>query len=286
MPLSPTECLVSTDWLERHLTDPDLRILDSSWHMPAENRDARAEFAAQNIPGAQFFDTDAIADQSIPLPHMVPAAAQFAEQVAALGIGNDSCVVVYDNSGVLSAARARWLLRAMGVPRVAVLDGGLRKWLAEGRPVASSPQEPKPGRLTARLDRSRVRNADQVLQGLGDPDIQIVDARAPGRFEGTVPEPRPGLRSGHIPGSRNVCFKEVLNDDGTLKSPAELRQAFEAAGVELTKPVITTCGSGITASVLALALELLGHDDVAVYDGSWSEWGQRDDLPIETGEDG
>lgn len=284
MPLSPDDILVSTDWLEKHLDDPDLRILDGSWHLPTETRDARAEFEAQHIPGAQFFDIDAISDTSSPLPHMVPDAEQFAAQVAALGIGAENSIVVYDDSGVWSAARVWWLLRAMGLTRVAVLDGGLRKWRAEGRATSATASKPRPATLTVRMDESRVRDAGQVLQATQDPDIQIIDARAPERFRGEVPEPRAGLRSGHIPGSRNVCFKALLNEDGTLKPDAELKQVFEEAGVDLKKPVITSCGSGVTASVLCLALEKLGHHDLSVYDGSWTEWGQNEDLPIETGE--
>jgi thiosulfate/3-mercaptopyruvate sulfurtransferase len=284
MSLTPSDILVTTDWLAQHLGNPGLRILDGSWHMPAEGRDARSEFSAAHIPGAQFFDIDAISDTASPLPHMVPDAAQFAAQVSALGIGNDDAVVVYDNSDLLSAARVWWLLRAMGLTRVAVLDGGLPKWLAEGRPVASGAEPPRTGRLTAAMDLTRVRDAAQVLKASADPDIQVIDARAPARFRGEVPEPRAGLRSGHIPGSRNVFFKAVLNDDGTLKSAPELRKVFEDAGVDLDKPAITSCGSGVTASVLYLALELLGHRDVAIYDGSWSEWGQNAELPIATGE--
>jgi thiosulfate/3-mercaptopyruvate sulfurtransferase len=284
MPLSPDDILVSTDWLARHLDDSDLRILDGSWHLPTENRDARAEFEAQHIPGAQFFDIDAISDTSSPLPHMVPDADQFATQVAELGIGAENSVVVYDNSGVWSAARVRWLLRAMGLTRVAVLDGGLQKWLAEGRATTADTAKPQLATLTAHMDQSRVRDAAEVLQATQDPDIQIVDARAPERFRGEVPEPRAGLRAGHIPGSRNVFFKALLNDDGTLKPDTDLRQVFEQAGVDLEKPVIASCGSGVTASVLCLALEKIGHRDLSVYDGSWTEWGQNEEFPIETGE--
>ena len=283
MPLSPADILVTTDWLARHIDNPGLRILDGSWHLPTDPRDARAEYEAQHIPGAQFFDIDAISDTSSPLPHMVPDADQFAAQVAALGISAENSVVVYDHSGLWSAARVWWLLRAMGIPRVAVLDGGLRKWLAEGRSTTESSATPKPATLTARMDQSLVRDAAQVLRATQDPDIQIVDARAPERFRGEVPEPRAGLRSGHIPGSRNVCYKALLGEDGTLKPDAQLKQAFEEADVDLKKPIITTCGSGVTASVLYLALEKLGHHDLAIYDGSWTEWGQKQELPIETG---
>lgn len=283
MPLTPADFLVTTDWLERHLDDPALRILDGSWHMPADNRDPGAEFRSCHIPQAQFFDIDATSDQSSDLPHMVPDAGQFARQVAALGIGQDNAVVVYDTQGLFSAARVWWLLRAMGISNVAVLEGGLPKWMAEGRVVATVPETPRPATLTARMDERRVRSAEQVLQSTRDDGTQIVDARAPARFRGEVPEPRAGLRSGHIPGSRNVFFKALLTDDGTLKSDDELRAVFEEAGVDLNKPVITSCGSGVTAAVLALALEKLGHRDVAIYDGSWTEWGQNRELPIETG---
>lgn len=283
MPLSPADILITTDWLAQHLDHPNLRILDASWHMPADKRDPGAEFRTCHIPRAQFFDIDATSDQSSDLPHMVPDADQFARQVAALGIGQDNCVVVYDTQGIFSAARVWWLLRAMGITNVAVLEGGLPKWMAEGRVVATAPVAPQAATLSTRMDHNRMRNADQVLQASRDPDIQIVDARAPARFRGEVPEPREGLRSGHIPGSRNVFFKALLNDDGTLKSEAGLRKVFEQAGVDLDKPIITTCGSGVTASVLYLALEKLGHRDIAVYDGSWAEWGQAKELPIETG---
>lgn len=285
MPLTPDDILVTTDWLSRHLDHPDLRILDGSWHMPADKRDAGAEFRSRHIPRAQFFDIDATSDQSSDLPHMVPDAAQFAKQIAALGIGQDDSVVVYDTQGLFSAARVWWLLRAMGITNVAVLEGGLPKWLAEGRVVATAPLSVAvPAKLTVRMDESRVRDAGQVLRAIGDAGTQIVDARAPERFRGEVPEPRAGLRSGHIPGSRNVFFKALLKDDGTLKSDADLRAVFEDAGVDLNKPVITSCGSGVTAAVLTLALEKLGHRDVALYDGSWTEWGQNRELPIETGE--
>lgn len=283
MPLSPADILITTDWLAQHLDHPNLRILDASWHMPADKRDPGAEFRTCHIPRAQFFDIDATSDQSSDLPHMVPDADQFARQVAALGIGQDNCVAVYDTQGIFSAARVWWLLRAMGITNVAVLEGGLPKWMAEGRVVATAPVAPQAATLSTRMDHNRMRNADQVLQASRDPDIQIVDARAPARFRGEVPEPREGLRSGHIPGSRNVFFKALLNDDGTLKSEAGLRKVFEQAGVDLDKPIITTCGSGVTASVLYLALEKLGHRDIAVYDGSWAEWGQAKELPIETG---
>ena len=283
MPLTPQDIVVTTDWLDQHRSDPDLRILDGTWHLPTQNRDAVAEYASAHIPGAQFFDIDGIADRSIPLPHMVPSVEQFQEQVSALGIGNDAAVVVYDNSTMLSSARVWWLLRAMGLTRVAVLDGGLPKWLAEGREVASGVSVAKPATLTAMLDADRVKDKDQVLAATSDPNIQIVDARPEPRFRGEAPEPRAGLRSGHIPGSFSVFYRKLMNDDGTLKSDDQLRAAFESAGVDLERPIITTCGSGVTASVLYLALEKIGHDNLSLYDGSWAEWGQNDDLPLQTG---
>lgn len=283
MPLTRNQNVVDTNWLSQYLDHPNLRILDGSWHLPNEKRDAAAEYAARHIPNAQFFDIDDIADATSNLPHMVPPADQFAKQLGALGIGTDNSVVVYDNSVLLSSARVWWLLRSMGIQNVAVLDGGLPKWVAEGRVVATIPKPPVPADLVAQMDLTRVRNAGQVLAAIDDPEIQIVDARPPARFRGEATEPRAGMRVGHMPGAANVFFRSLLNDDGTLKSDAELRSVFETAGVDLTRPVITTCGSGVTASVLYLALEKIGHSDVALYDGSWTEWGQKHDLPIETG---
>jgi thiosulfate/3-mercaptopyruvate sulfurtransferase len=249
--------------------------------MPHLGRDARAEFAAAHLPGAVFFDIDAIADRTTSLPHMLPPAAQFAEQVGALGIGSGDLVVAYDTRGVVSAARIWWTLRAMGHDRVTVLDGGLPKWKAEGRPLESGEPHPKPRRFRARLRPSLVRALDEMRANVETPREQVLDARSRGRFAGTEPEPRAGLRGGHIPGSLNLPYDTLYRPDGTLLSAGELRDRFGASGLDLGRPVATSCGSGVTASVLALGLHLAGRPDAAVYDGSWSEWGGRDDTPIE-----
>jgi thiosulfate/3-mercaptopyruvate sulfurtransferase len=274
--------VVTTEWLAKNLGDPDIRILDATWHMPQLKRDARAEFETAHIPGAAFFDIDAIADHTTSLPHMLPGAADFAAAVGALGIGNTDRVVVYDVRGVVSAARAWWTFRAFGHDAVTVLDGGLRKWRAEGRPVESGAAALPPRSFTARLRPELVRDVEAMRANLASRASQVLDARSAGRFAGTEPEPRAGLRGGHIPGSLNLPYETLYRPDGTLKPPDELRGAVVAAGVDLDRPIVTTCGSGVTASVLALALYLIGRRDVAVYDGSWSEWGGRSDTPVET----
>ncbi|TBN42644.1 3-mercaptopyruvate sulfurtransferase [Paracoccus subflavus] len=276
--------LVSTAWLAARLDDPDLRLVDASWHMPAAGRDARAEYEAAHITGAVFFDIEAISDPSSPLPHMAPSAKDFATAVQGLGIGDGHQVVVYDHSDVRSAARVWWTFRLMGKTNVAVLDGGFGKWRAEGRPVSNVAPVVQPARFTPRPQPDRLRDRTQVAQASAAGDPPIVDARAAGRFRGETPEPRPGLRSGHIPGARNLPFDRLLNADGTMKAPDFLRAEFEAAGVDLEKPVITSCGSGITAAVLSLALDRIGHRNHALYDGSWTEWGSLPDLPIATGD--
>jgi thiosulfate/3-mercaptopyruvate sulfurtransferase len=273
--------VVTTEWLSKHLGEPDLRIVDGTWHMPQLGRDARAEFAATHLPGAVFFDIDAIADRGTTLPHMLPSPEEFGAAVGALGIGSGDRVVVYDVRGVVSAARVWWTFRAFGHDAVAVLDGGLKKWRAEGRPVESGLPSPARRTFTARRRAELVRDLDAMRANLGSRSAQVLDARSAGRFTGTEPEPRAGLRGGHIPGSLNLPYETLYRPDGTLKPPDELAAAVHTAGVDLGRPIVTTCGSGVTASVLALALYLLGRPDVAVYDGSWSEWGGRADTPVE-----
>jgi thiosulfate/3-mercaptopyruvate sulfurtransferase len=276
--------LVSTEWLAAHLKDPDLRVLDGSWHMPATGRDGRAEYEAAHIPGARFFDIDDIADARSDLPHMAPPMEKFMSRLRAMGVGDGHQVVVYDTHGLMSAARVWWLFRLMGKENVAVLDGGFPKWQAEGRDVEDLPPVLRDRHMTVRRQNQLVKDVTQVSAASKLGDHEIIDARGPGRFAGTEPEPRAGLRSGHIPGAKNVPFPTLLNPDQTMKSPDELRVVFESAGVDLSKPAITSCGSGVTACVLALALERAGKHDWAVYDGSWSEWGAFPTLPVATGE--
>lgn len=276
--------LVSTEWLAKHLKDPDMRVLDASSYLPDSGRDALAEYHAAHIPGARFFDIDEISDARSDLPHMAPPSEKFMSRMRAMGVGDGHQVVVYDCAGIMSAPRVWWLFRLMGQENVAVLDGGLPKWVAEDRPTEDMPPIARDRHMTVRVQNKLVRDVTQVAQAskLGDP--QIVDARSAERFRGEAPEPREGLRPGHIPGSRNVPFGDLLNADQTLKSPDETRAVFEAAGVDLAKPVITTCGSGITAAVLSLALERLGHNDWSLYDGSWAEWGKFPTVPVAVGD--
>lgn len=273
------DLLVSTDWLAAELGAPDLRLLDATGFLPSSGRDARAEYEAAHIPGAARFDIDAISDPESPLPHMLPSEHLFASRVRALGIGDASRIVVYDNSPLHSAFRAWWMLKTFGARHVAVLDGGLQKWTAEGRPVESGVPEPARGHFTPVLDEATVADKALVADVVGDPLHQILDARSAARFAGEEAEPRAGLASGHIPGSRNLPQGQLFNPDNTMKRGDNLRAAFEGAGVDLDRPLITTCGSGVTAAVLLFGARLLGKDDVRLYDGSWSEWGADPETP-------
>ncbi|MGK7753286.1 MULTISPECIES: 3-mercaptopyruvate sulfurtransferase [unclassified Roseovarius] len=276
--------LVSTDWLAAHLGDPDLRVLDATYFLPGVERDARAEYDQAHIPGARFFDIDDISDHRSDLPHMAPPVEKFMSRMRQMGVGDGHQVVVYDTHGLFSAARVWWLFRLMGQTDVAVLDGGLPKWLAEGRPTEDLPPMIRDRHMTVRREAHRVKDVTQVAAASKLGDYTILDARAPGRFRGDEPEPRKGLRAGHIPNSRNVPYSTLLNDDATMKSPDELRAIFDAAGADLTRPVITSCGSGVTAAVINLALERIGKTDHALYDGSWTEWGAFPTVSVATGE--
>ncbi len=273
--------LVSTDWMHAHLGAPDIVILDASWHMPATKRDPRAEFLSRHIPGAQFFDIDGTSDPATTLPHMLPTPAKFASDVKKLGVGDGKKIICYDVAGLFSAARCWWMFKVFGHDDVAVLDGGLPKWLAEGRAVAEgAAHRPQERHFTPRLRASMVRSLDDVANAIAAGSAQIADARSGPRFRGEEAEPRPGVRAGHMAGARNVHFSSVLNSDGTLKPVDGLRQVFAAAGVDLARPVITSCGSGVTAAILSLALTELGVKDHALYDGSWTEWGGSN-QPVE-----
>jgi thiosulfate/3-mercaptopyruvate sulfurtransferase len=284
MPYAHPEALVGTDWLAAHLGDPQARVVDSSFKLPGITPTAQQDYHQAHIPGAVFFDIDDICEPGTSLPHMIPSPELFAEKVGALGIGSGERVVVYDSAGLSSAGRAWWMLRLFGHRDVALLDGGLPKWRSEGRPVDAVVPRPPPRRFTAHFDPSLVRDKRALIENLATRREQVVDARAAGRFAGTTPEPRAGMRSGHIPGGRNVPY-ELVTDPGTrqLKSAEELTVLFRDAGVALDRPVVTSCGSGVTACALAFALHLIGHPGAAVYDGSWSEWGLPGDTPIETG---
>jgi len=275
--------LVSTDWLAQRLDDPQVIVLDASYYLANHKRDADAEFLAGHIPGAQRFEIDTICDKSNPLPHMLPPPEQFAAQVGALGVGGGMTIVLYDGIGLYGAARVWWTFRAFGSDSVRVLDGGMPKWKAEGRPLETGPARSRPAKtFTAKFNRNLVASIDDVQKVLLDKTAQVVDARAADRFRGEAPEPRAGLRGGHMPGSFNVPFGEVLKD-GRLKSHEEVAAAFKRAGVDLDGPVVTSCGSGVTASILTFAIEALGKPAGRVYDGSWAEWGSRQDTPIVKG---
>ncbi len=275
--------LVSTEWLAAHLKDPDLRILDASWYLPDAGRNPLAEYTAAHIPGARFFDLEEVSDQRSALPHMAPPPEKFISRMRAMGVGDGHQVVIYDGAGLFSAARVWWLFRLMGKTSVAVLDGGFPKWLAEGREVEDMPPVLRDRHMTVSRQNQLVKDVTQVAHAAKLAEAEIIDARSAPRFRGDMPEPRAGLRAGHIPGAKNVPYTTLLNGDGTLKPVAELRAVFESAGVNLAKPAITSCGSGVTAAVLSLALERIGHRNHALYDGSWAEWGMYDDLGVAKG---
>lgn len=279
----PDDPLVSTSWLADNLATPDIRIVDASWHLPTAGRDPHAEYLAGHIPGAVFFDIDEIADLDSPLPHMAPPPEKFASRARALGLGDGVRIVVYDSTGLFSAPRVWWLFRMMGHEDVVALDGGLPKWVAEGRPLEDMAPIARPRHFTARRRVDLVRDRAQVAAKLETGSAQIVDARPAARFAGAAPEPRPGLPSGHMPGARSVPWTSLVRPDGTMHEPEALSAAFRAAGVDLTRRIVTSCGSGVSACVLALGLARLGLWDVPVYDGSWAEWASTPGAPIATG---
>lgn len=277
------DSLVSTEWLASELGAPDLKVVDATWFLPSAGRDARAEYEAAHIPGAVFFDIDDISDADHPAPHMLPGDAKFASRMQSLGLGDGNRFVVYDNSPLHTASRAWWMLKAFGAHYVAILDGGLAKWMVEGRVVEAGRAQVRHGHFTPSLDSRRVADKAFVSGIVHSAGHEIVDARGPARFAGEEAEPRPGLEPGHIPGSRNLPYASLFEADGTWKRGDALRAAFDAAGVDLDKPMVATCGSGITACSVAFGAHLLGKDDVAVYDGSWSEWGADPATPKATG---
>jgi thiosulfate/3-mercaptopyruvate sulfurtransferase len=279
-----TDPLVSTDWLAAHLDDPKIKVIDATFKMPGVLPLPKDDYLQAHVPGAVFFDVDAVSDHSSPLPHMFPSAEQFGRDAGALGVGNGDTVVIYDAGGWVAGPRAWWMFLAFGHRDVRVLDGGLKKWMAEGRPVEAGEVTPQPAAFTASFDKTRVRSIEQMVANLADNAEQVIDARQGPRFAGGVPEPRPGLRAGHIPGSRNLPYAELFDaETGAMKPLEELRKAFASAGVDMAKPIVTSCGSGVSAAVLTLALYRLGVRGTALYDGSWTEWGQAGGPPIATG---
>ncbi len=275
--------LVTTEWLAAELGKTDIRVIDATLFLAQHGRDARAEFESAHIPGAVFFDIDEVSDTTSPLPHMLPPPEKFASRMQALGLGDGSRIIVYDNSPLRSAARVWWMLTLFGAHEVAILDGGFAKWVAEGRATESGKPIVRHRHFTVWADKSLVRDSKRMTENLRAKTEQVVDARSAGRFAGTDPEPRAGLRSGHIPGSKNLPYDQLFNEDGTYKNPEAIKAAFDASGVDFSKPVVATCGSGVTSAVLAFAATLIGHPKMAIYDGSWSEWGASATNPVVTG---
>ncbi|HEY3637309.1 MAG TPA: 3-mercaptopyruvate sulfurtransferase [Rhizomicrobium sp.] len=275
--------LVSTEWLAEHLSAPDIRVADASWYLPQTGRNAKSEYLSAHIPGAVFFDIDDLSDEASNLPHMLAPPAKFASRMRQLGLGDGNLIVVYDGAGIYSSARAWWMLRAMGHEDVAVLDGGFPKWKREGRPIQDIVPQPPSRHFTPRPNTALLRDFSQILQNLETRREQVVDLRGAGRFAGKEAEPRPGVRPGHIPGSTNLPYTELSDEAGILKSADALRDIFAARGIDPGKPIVTSCGSGVTAAIGMLALIVGGARDVSLYDGSWSEWGARPEVPVATG---